>query len=251
MSASIKHPSLEEALALARSSSRAMLIILGNCRVEFSGRTRSFLDFGERLIIVKRDGTLIVHKETMREPVNWMPPGTKVKFEIEEGMLVLRASRTDPVEHMSIAFRDVSLISSHVLKDSKSIKVAGMEQQLVDEIARNPAIIELGLRIVERERATVSGEIDLYGVDKDGTPVIIEVKRGAPSISAVHQLNAYILDLKRHNKGAMVRGILVAPRIPEMVKTLLKEKNLEFKEVDWQFELHAEGQRSLDEFGGG
>lgn len=225
-----------------------MLVIMGNCRVEFSGRTRSFLDFGERLIIVKRDGTLIVHKETMREPVNWMPPGTKIKFEIEESTLVLKAARSDPVEHMSIAFRDVLLISSHVLKDSKSIRVAGMEHQLVDEIARNPDVIELGLRIVERERATVSGEIDLYGIDKGGTPVIIEVKRGAPSISAVHQLHAYILDLKRHNKGAMVRGILVAPKIPEMVKTLLKEKNLEFKEVDWQFELHAEGQRTIDEF---
>lgn len=246
---SISNPAPEEALAIARSSVRALLVIIGSCRVDYSGRAKSILDYGERLVLVKRDGTVIVHQEALREPVNWMPPGTKVKYEIEDGMLALKASRSEPLEHMHIAFKEILLISSHVLKDSQSIKVAGMENQLVEEIARNPGVIELGLRVVERERPTISGEIDIYGVDKNGIPVIIEVKRGAPSINAVHQLHAYILDLKKHNKGARVRGILVAQKIPEMVKTLLKEKALEYKEIDWQFDLHAEGQRTLDEFG--
>lgn len=244
----ISNPELEEALAIASSSSRAMLVIIGNCKVDYSGRAQSTLDYGERLVIVKRDGTVIVHQDRNREPANWMPPGTRIKYEIEDRKFILRAVRRDPIEHMKISFKEIILISSQVLQDTKRIKIAGMENQLVEEIARNPSIIELGLRIVERERSTSSGEIDLYGVDRNGIPVIIEVKRSPPSINAVHQLHAYILDLKKHNKAAKVRGILAAPKIPEMIKTLLREKELEYREFNWQFELHPEGQRTLDEF---
>ncbi len=244
----ISNPAPEEALAVAKSSSRAMLVIIGRCKVEYSGRARSTLDYGERLVLVKRDGTVIVHQDVLREPVNWMPPGTNVRYEIEEQMFTLKATRSNPLEYMHISFKEILLISSHVLKDTQRIRVAGMENQLVEEIARDPSVIEIGLRIVERERITASGEIDLYGVDKNGIPVIIEVKRGMPSINAVQQLHAYILDLKKHNKNAKIRGILVAPKIPEMIKTLLREKELEYREFNWQFELHIEGQRTLDEF---
>ncbi|MEM2925701.1 MAG: endonuclease NucS [Methanocellales archaeon] len=246
----IINPEPEEALAVAKSSTRAMLVIIGNCKVDYSGRAKSTLDYGERLVIVKRDGTVIVHQDINREPVNWMPPDTRVKYEVEDQKFILKAARRDPIEHMKISFKEICLITSQVLKDFKRIKIAGMENQLVEEIARNPSIIELGLRIVERERTTASGEIDLYGVDRNGTPVIIEVKRSSPSINAVQQLHAYILDLKKHNKAAKIRGILVAPKIPEMIKTLLREKELEYREFNWQFELHGEGQRTLDEFEG-
>jgi RecB family endonuclease NucS len=245
---SVLNPALDEALAVAKSSSRAMLVIIGNCKVDYSGRAKSTLDYGERLVIVKRDGTVIVHQDKNREPANWMPPGTKIKYEVEDLKFILKATRYNPVEHMQVSFKEILLIASQILEDSKRLVVAGMENQLVGEIARNPNIIEVGLRIVERERIVASGEIDLYGVDKNGIPVIIEVKRTAPSINAVQQLYAYILDLKQHNRAARVRGMLVAPKIPEMVKTLLREKKLEYKEFNWQFELHAEGQRTLDEF---
>lgn len=244
----ISNPEPEEALVIASSSARAMLIIIGRCRVDYSGRAKSTLDYGERLVIVKRDGTVIVHQDINREPANWMPPGTRIKYEVEDRMFILKASRRDPNEHMKICFKEINLITSQVLIDDKRVKIAGMENQLIEEIARNPSMIEIGLRIVERERSTASGEIDLYGVDRNGTPVIIEVKRTPPSINAVQQLHAYILDLKKHNKAARIRGILIAPKIPEMIKTLLREKELEFREFNWQFELHLEGQRTLDEF---
>ncbi|MCK4652030.1 MAG: DUF91 domain-containing protein [Methanosarcinales archaeon] len=43
-------------------------------------------------------------------------------------------------------------------------------------------------------RRTTSGAIDLYGVNRDHTPVIIEIKRSHPTLSAVLQLKARVID---------------------------------------------------------
>jgi len=61
---------------------KTMLIIAGDCMIDYKGRARSLLDWGERVIIIKRDGTLIVHQPEMREPINWQPTGSKTEFKI-------------------------------------------------------------------------------------------------------------------------------------------------------------------------
>jgi len=93
-----------------------------------------------------------------------------------------------------------------------------------------------------------SGMIDLFGYDKDHVPVIIEVKRSLASISAVQQLRMYVNDVKRDVKKANVRGILCAPRVPDMVKKLLSDYDLEWKEVERQVVLPDDWQRTLKDF---
>ena len=65
-------PSPKRALELVygQGSGRSMILILGECSVSYQGRAKSFLDFGERLVIVKKDGAVLVHQGETREPVN-------------------------------------------------------------------------------------------------------------------------------------------------------------------------------------
>jgi len=107
-------PAPEEALeALTESGSsikRRMVTLVGNCRVDYSGRARSFLDYGDRLVIVKADGTVMVHGNEKREPLNWQPPGTKVKYTVNGG-LTIEAKRTSPPESMHIHFKSIEALS--------------------------------------------------------------------------------------------------------------------------------------------
>src|SRR5208337_83876 len=119
---------------------------------------------------------------------------------------------------------------------------------IVDKLEKDPSIIEEGLRVIRREKVTNAGFIDLYGEDKDGVTVIVEVKRTSISPNAVYQLEAYLADFRKKNRLANVRGILCAPRISEMAKTLIAEKGLEYKRVDYDFELNDKKQRSLESF---
>jgi hypothetical protein len=244
-------PTPEEALdALndaAGSIKKRMITIVGNCKVDYSGRARSFLDYGERLVVVKADGTVMVHGSEKREPLNWQPPGTTVKYINDHG-LAIEAKRTSPPETMRIHFMAIEALSIFQLHDGAELNIIGEEADIVDKLEKDPSIIEEGLRVMRREKVTNSGFIDLYCEDKDGVTVIVEVKRTSISPNAVYQLEAYLVDFRKKNKLAKARGILCAPRISEMAKTLIAEKGLEYKQVDYEFELSDKKQSSLGSF---
>ena len=149
---------------------------------------------------------------------------------------------------MKIMFRKIKFLTITKLKDRAKLVLAGMETDVVNEIISNPDLIEEGLRITKREKHVKSGLIDLYGYDNSHIPVIIEVKRSLANISAVHQLRMYVNDVKKDVKEANVRGILCAPKIPDMVKNLLCDYNLEWKEVERQVVLPDDFQKTLKEF---
>ena len=227
---------------------KTLLILIGNCMVEYRGRARSLLDWGERVMMIKQDGAVLVHRPVMREPVNWQPTGSKTDFSVKNEMLILRSRHTNPPEKMKITLRSLKLIVVSSLCDNANLAITGMEADVVNQIISDPGVIEEGLRISKREKHVKSGMIDLFGYDKDHVPVIIEVKRSLASISAVQQLRMYVNDVKRDVKKANVRGILCAPRVPDMVKKLLSDYDLEWKEVERQVVLPDDWQRTLKDF---
>lgn len=242
-------PSCEEAYEIATTRKPgSLMLILGECRVKFKGRAESFLGYGERLVLLKKDGSVLVHRSEGCEAVNWQPPGTKTAFAIDGDELVLHAYRSSPPEKMRIRFRKIKLIAHSWLRDRAEMRLTGMESDYVEVVKKDPNVIEDGLRITGRERRTESGAIDLYGRDKNNTPVILEVKRSTAGIPAVYQLEAYVHDMKRKNKAAVVRGILCAPRVPPMVQNLLRERGLEYRAYTCDFELSDENQRKLTEY---
>ena len=227
---------------------KTFLMIAGDCIVDYTGRARSFLDWGERVIMIKQDGTLIVHQPVMREPVNWQPSGSTIEFKNIKDELFVRAHHSKPPEKMKITFRRIKLLTVTSLHDKAKLVISGMETDVVNQIISNPDVVEEGLRICKREKQVKSGMIDLFGYDKNHVPVVIEVKRSLANISAVHQLRMYINDIKNDVKEANVRGILCAPRIPDMVKHLLADYDLEWQEVERKIVLPDDNQKSLSEF---
>ena len=213
--------------------------------IDYHGRARSFLDWGQRIIIIKQDGNVLIHQPVMREPVNWQPSDTRTIFKEKNSQLIMISSHKKPNEKMKITFRDISSIQAMTLIDKAKLIISGMESDIVNNIMSNPNIIENGLRICQREKHVKSGLIDLFGYDKDHTPVIIEVKRSQATISSVHQLRMYVNDLKGNGKKAKVRGILCAPKIPDMVKNLLNDYDLEWNEVERKIMLPDDYQTTL------
>jgi len=50
--------------------------------IDYRAEQDPFLDWGERIIIIKQDGAVLVHQPIMREPVNWQPSGSKSDFNV-------------------------------------------------------------------------------------------------------------------------------------------------------------------------
>ncbi|MCJ2533726.1 MAG: endonuclease NucS [Candidatus Thermoplasmatota archaeon] len=227
---------------------KTMLLLIGDCMVDYRGRAQSILDWGERIVMIKQDGNVLVHQPEMREPVNWQPSGTTTEFKEENDSLVIRSRHSHPPEKMKITLRNLKMIIATSLRDNADLVIAGMEIDVVNQIISEPDIIEEGLRISKREKHVKSGMIDLFGYDKNHTPTIIEVKRSIANISAVHQLRMYVTDIKKDVKEANVRGILCAPHVPDMVKHLLSDYDLEWREVERKVVLPDDWQKTLKDF---
>jgi endonuclease len=249
----VLHPSASDALHFIKEHhtlkpEKTMLLMMGECMVIYQGRARSLLDWGERLIMIKQDGTVLVHQPVMREPVNWQPTGSISEFKTNNNQLILNCRHLHPAEKMKVTFRQLKLVTATSLIDHANLMIAGMETDVVNQIINNPTIIEEGLRIVKREKTVKVGSIDLFGFDKNHVPVVIEVKRSLATISSIHQLRMYVKDIKKDRKEPKVRGVLCAPRIPDMVKKLLEEHDLEWREVERKIILPDNRQRTLKEF---
>jgi len=227
---------------------KTMLLLIGDCMVDYRGRARSILDWGERIVMIKQDGNVLVHQPEMREPVNWQPSGTTTEFQVENNSLVIRSRHSHPPEKMKITFRNLKMIVATSLRDKAEFVIAGMETDVVNQIISEPDTIEEGLRISKREKQVKSGMIDLFGYDKEHTPTVIEVKRSVANISAVHQLRMYVTDIKKDVDEANVRGILCAPHVPDMVKNLLSDYDLEWREVERKIVLPDDFQKTLKDF---
>jgi RecB family endonuclease NucS len=249
----VLHPSASDALHFIKEHhsskpEKTMLLVMGECMVDYHGRAKSLLDWGERLIMIKQDGAVLVHQPVMREPVNWQPTGSITEFKTKDDRLVLNCRHLKPAEKMKVTFRQLKLVAATSLVDHANLIISGMEIDVVNQIVSGPSIIEEGLRIVKREKPVKTGSIDLYGFDKDHVPVVIEVKRSLATISSVHQLRMYVNDIKKDRKEPKVRGILCAPRVPDMVRKLLEEQGLEWREVERKVVLPDNRQRTLKEF---
>lgn len=249
----INNPDIKKAYSFInkyhlKKADKTTLILIGDCMVDYRGRARSFLDWGERIIMIKQDNTLLVHQPVLREPVNWQPGDSLSDFRVEGNNLIIRSRRRKPPEKMKIIFRQIKQITITSLKDKAELVISGMESDFVNQLMSDPCIIEEGLRINKREKAVRSGMIDLFCYDENHTPVVVEVKRSLANISAVHQLRMYVNDIKSDVDDADVRGILCAPKIPDMVKNLLSDYGLEWKEVERQVIIPDDFQKKLKDF---
>ncbi len=210
----------------------ALVIVLGRCSVYYEGRSASKLGEGDRLVIVKPDGAVLVHRPTGYSPVNWQPDSKVVVAENVDGKLVIRSVRERPREILEIMFTSIELlVGVESMNDQAEFVMYLDEHEIRDYLARHPELIEPGLRVISVERPVEPGFVDLYGVDSKGNIVVVEIKRGTAGKDAVLQLKRYIEAFRKHNPRAPVRGILVAPSISKQALQLLNSLGLEYKRI--------------------
>lgn len=232
------------------------ILIVGNCAVDYQGRAGSILPEGERVIIIKPDGTLLVHQKEKREPVNWNPPGCEAKPQIEDEKLKIISKRSSPKEVLLVEFQDVKFTAAFELEDEEELQLVGTEEDLVRSVVQNPELIEEGFKVKEKNKKIKTGEVDLYGEDSEDNGVIIEFKRGKATSSAVWQLGRYVNELEKKLEKE-IRGIVAAPNITSGAKRILDEQNLEFLRVEeiptrsYEDVVYDKNQKQIKEFSSG
>jgi endonuclease len=235
----LREPDVEAALAFLRTELAGLL-------------ERSDLSRGERLVLLKPDGTLLVHTAEKAKPVNWQPPGASFSVGVEGGRIVLTSTRLKPEEMVQVTFHSLQLLLAVPLRDAAELALVGSEDDLQQLLFTDPDLVEIGFVPQRRERDSARGFYDLDGRDSMGRRMVVEVKRATAGVSEAQQLWRYVERLRRDD--ASVRGILVAPRVADKARRMLGEHGLEWRELDWATLLpkvqamRATGQASLGRF---
>ncbi len=208
----------------------ALVQVAGEFEVLYSGRAASTADAGDYLLILKPDGSLQLHGPRGVKPQNWQPTSDSLDLTVEDGVAVLHSERFTPPEFVRVAFLQPALAMALELSHVTGFVLMGTEAGMQRALARNPEVIEPGLRLLDRELPTGVGGIDLYARDAQGRMVVVELKRGKATQEAVHQLARYV-EAVTAQVGEQVRGILAAPGITGPARLQLEKLRLEFREV--------------------
>jgi RecB family endonuclease NucS len=203
-------------------------LLVARCEVRYSGRLNAVLPEAVRLLILKADGSVLVHDDAGGyKPLNWMTAPTTV--EDDGDLLVVRKPKTEDV----LEIRLVEILSDvvHDMGESVSLQKDGVERDLQEELAAAPHALGEELVLVKREWSTEVGPVDLMCKAADGDWVAVEIKRVA-TIEAVEQLTRYLGFIRQDPAKASCRGILAAQSIKPQAATLAESRGLRCVEVD-------------------
>ncbi len=226
----LENPPLKEAEKAVKGgvSRHRTVIIAGKCTVEYDGRASSKLGPGDRVALLKPDGSALVHRPRDYSPVNWQPSGSIFKTRLTEDGLAVRVYRRKENESMEIVFTSLSLVAVLDLVDAAEFSLYASEKDMQEAILFKPETLEEGFRPMTKEMPVDPGFIDIIGYDGENRLVVVEIKRVKASKDAVRQLKKY-MDVMDLDESRPVRAILVAPELAKGADKLLKEYGYEFK----------------------
>ena len=207
-----------------------MRLIVARCEVTYSGRLSAFLPESTRLLMLKDDGSVLVHADAGGyKPLNWMTPPTVI--ETTDGLVVVRKRAGRSEDRLEIKLIEVLSDVSHDMGEAAALEKDGVERDLQLLLADDPTQIEAGLRLVKREWPTDVGPVDLMCRDEDDCWVAVEIKR-VGTIDAVEQLSRYLDCIRVDPARAGCRGILAAQSIKPQAVALAESRELATVEVD-------------------
>lgn len=229
--------------------------MIAKCSVDYAGRLNAHLPLAARLLVVKADGSVLVHSDALSyKPLNWMSPPCTLRVtepsaeQATEGVIELwtvSAAKSDDVLVVSIfeVFHDVS----HDLGVDPGLIKDGVEAHLQKLLAEQVALLGEGHQLVRREYPTAIGPVDLLvrvpattGSEKAAVEtavpahrhVAVEIKRRA-GIDAVEQLTRYLELLNRDPHIAPVHGVLAAQAIAPQARTLATDRGIDCLLLDY------------------
>ncbi len=183
--------------------------------MDYAGRLSAHLPPALRLLIVKADGSVLVHSDGgSYKPLNWMSPPCRLAESASQWVVTGKSGETLTV-HIEETLSDTSF----ALGEDPGLVKDGVESHLQELLAAQLHVLGDGWRLVRREYPTPIGPVDLMCRDALGTSVAIEVKRRG-EIDGVEQLTRYLDLLNRDPTLAPVHGIFAAQEIKPQAKVL-------------------------------
>jgi RecB family endonuclease NucS len=204
-------------------------LIVARCSVEYSGRLSARLPEALRLVIVKADGSVLVHADAGGyKPLNWMTPPTVV--EEAGGSLIVRKRNGE--DRLEITLHEVLSDVDHLMDaDADRLDKDGVEADLQVALAAAPHFCGEGFRLVRREWPTDIGPVDLMCRDAEDGWIAVEIKR-VGTLDAVEQLTRYLERIRLDPALASCRGILAAQVVKPQARVLAESRGLAWVEVD-------------------
>lgn len=205
-----------------------MRILVTRCCIRYEGRLVTSLETGDRVILFKDDGSVVVNAVQGAKPINYMPGPTAVT---EDGRTIV-VTRVATGESLIIDVEDVHADSRFELEDTAKLLREGREKDIQATIFGTPHAIEAGMVGLQRELFTEVGPVDLFCRDSDGRTCVVEIKRVRAVAAAVEQLNRYMDEVQKNTAHVPARGILVAPELAPQARVLLDKWGYDFIALD-------------------
>jgi endonuclease len=223
-------------------------LVIARCSVDYVGRLTAHLPSALRLLIVKADGSVLVHSDGgSYKPLNWMSPPCKLTEEPGRWTVTNKAGET-----LAITIEEVVSDVSADLGTDPGLKKDGVEAHLQELLAAQLDVLGSGWRLIRREYPTPIGPVDLMCRDGAGVSVAVEIKRGGEvdgsdpvkgaassqgayvavevkrvaGIDAVEQLTRYLELLNRDPLLRPVHGVLAAQEIRPQARVLATDRGI-------------------------
>ncbi|PWH05606.1 endonuclease NucS [Brachybacterium endophyticum] len=227
-----------------------MRLVVAKCSVDYTGRLTAHLPLATRLLIVKADGSVLVHSDGgSYKPLNWMSPPCRLR-------VTDRADAEDAAEDAAATLPEEDWVQEwdvvhdktgdrlrvrlvEILQDTSielgidpGLQKDGVEAHLQALLAQNIETLGEDWSLVRREYPTAIGPVDILARDADGGTVAIEIKRRG-EIDGVEQLTRYLELLNRDPLLAPVRGMFAAQAIKPQAKVLAGDRGIDCVTLDY------------------
>ncbi|NUU16498.1 endonuclease NucS [Cellulomonas humilata] len=210
-----------------------MRLVVASCSARYSGRLNAHLPLATRLLVVKADGSVLLHSDGgSYKPLNWMsPPCTLAVSEPSDEARAAGVTAVWTVQHqksddrLEIDLYAVQHDSAHELGVDPGLVKDGVEAHLQELLAAQILLLGTGHTLVRREYPTAIGPVDILAKDPAGGTVAVEIKRRG-DIDGVEQLTRYLELLNRDPHLAPVRGVFAAQEIKPQARVLATDRGI-------------------------
>lgn len=217
-----------------------MRLVIARCSVDYAGRLSAHLPLATRLLLVKADGSVLVHSDSLSyKPLNWMsPPCTIAVIEpeaeqAEAGVIeVWKVAQAKTADLLVISIHEILHDSAHELGHDPGLQKDGVEAHLQKLLAEQIELLGEGTRLVRREYMTAIGPVDILATDAAGGSIAVEIKRRG-DIDGVEQLTRYLELMNRDPLLAPVAGVFAAQEIKPQARTLAQDRGIRCLVLDY------------------
>ncbi len=217
-----------------------MRLVIARCSVDYAGRLSAYLPLATRLILIKADGSVLVHSDSLSyKPLNWMsPPCTLSEIEPGEDQRdagvreIWKVTHAKTADLLVISVHEILHDSSHELGQDPGLVKDGVEADLQRLLAEQIELLGEGHRLIRREHMTAIGPVDILASAPGGGTVAVELKRRG-DIDGVEQLTRYLELLRRDPLLAPVTGVFAAQEIKPQARTLAEDRGIRCLILDY------------------